>query len=439
MDNPRQSRGLIIAACHKLVWQGGVWLVPSQSSARKVYQVDVPKQTCNCPDCADSGNKCKHIFAAEIVIQREFHPNGTVVETASMTLIEKKKHTDLRDWPIYNLAKQTGTRWFKFLLHELCKGLKHTQKAKTGRPLTPLADMAYACVYKVFRRMSSRDFQPDLDDVIEKRFISSKTMNSVEVCKFMKDRCMTETLHWMIIRSSWPLRHIETRFGVDSTGFSTNCLDTWCVDKHGLPEGKKDKDKRKWVKAHIISGADTHIITHAQILDQHAADCPQFKDLVAVTSAMFTIDEVYADKAYLSLENLKQVDELCGTPYIQFKDNSVAHGGGNWVIWDKMLYEYQNHREEYNKHYHQRSQVEATISMFKRLFRDYVMSKTEVARRNEALCKFVCHNLFVLIMAMHTLNIQPKFWKDEAEGDVHDVREALPTESPKTDAGYYDI
>jgi hypothetical protein len=34
------------------------------------------------------GHKCKHIFAAEIVYQRELFPDGTEVETKTVTLTE---------------------------------------------------------------------------------------------------------------------------------------------------------------------------------------------------------------------------------------------------------------------------------------------------------------------------------------------------------------
>ena len=47
--------------------------------------------------------------------------------------------------------------------------------------------------------------------------------------------------------------------------------------------------------------------------------------------------------------------------------------------------------------------------MIKAKFGDCVRSKTDVAMKNEALCKILCHNICCLISAMHELGIQPDF------------------------------
>ena len=49
--------------------------------------------------------------------------------------------------------------------------------------------------------------------------------------------------------------------------------------------------------------------------------------------------------------------------------------------------------------------------MIKRKFGDSVRSKTDVAMRNEVLCKILCHNICCLISAMFELGITPSFTK----------------------------
>jgi len=61
------------------------------------------------------------------------------------------------------------------------------------------------------------------------------------------------------------------------------------------------------------------------------------------------------------------------------------------------------------KDYHKRSNVESTFSMVKAKFGDSVRSKTEVAMKNEALCKILAHNLCCLISAIYELGIDPSF------------------------------
>jgi len=58
---------------------------------------------------------------------------------------------------------------------------------------------------------------------------------------------------------------------------------------------------------------------------------------------------------------------------------------------------------------HKRSNVETTVMMIKTKFGDSVRSKTDVAMKNEVLCKILCHNLCCLISAFHELGIEAQF------------------------------
>ena len=51
--------------------------------------------------------------------------------------------------------------------------------------------------------------------------------------------------------------------------------------------------------------------------------------------------------------------------------------------------------------------------MVKAKFRDHVRSKTDTAMKNEVLCKFLCHNICVLIQSQCELGIEPVFWQNE--------------------------
>jgi transposase len=171
---------------------------------------------------------------------------------------------------------------------------------------------------------------------------------------------------------------------------------------------------REWVKAHAICGTKTHIVTAVEILDKDAADCPQFKPLVEKTAQHFTVKEVPADKAYLSNENLEQVDALGGTAYIPFKVNSTSGQPGS--LWEKLFHYYSLNRDDYMAHYHRRSNSESVFSMVKAKFRDCVRSKTDTAMKNEVLCKFIAHNICCLIMSQLELGIDVLFWDETPTG-----------------------
>jgi hypothetical protein len=117
----------------------------------------------------------------------------------------------------------------------------------------------------------------------------------------------------------------------------------------------------------------------------------------------FRIGEVSADAAYLSHDNIEMVGKAGGTPYICFKSNTTAAGGG---LMAKMFHFYNLNRDEYLAHYHKRSNVETTNAMIKAKVGDSIRSKTDVAMTNEALAKVLCHNLCCLIQSHYELGIK---------------------------------
>ena len=97
-----------------------------------------------------------------------------------------------------------------------------------------------------------------------------------------------------------------------------------------------------------------------------------------------------------------------GTAFIPFKSNSVQGEAG--TLWEKMFLYYQFRREEFLAHYHLRSNAETAFSMVKAKFRDHVRSRTDVAMKNEVLCKVLCHNIVVVHQSHVELGIEPVFW-----------------------------
>jgi transposase len=415
--NAREERGLVIAATKKLVQKGKVWLVPSQNGPGK-YTVspDAECPYCSCPDHEDTGLPCKHIYAVRVTMQREHGPDGTVTETREVTFTEKKTYR--QDWPMYNLAQIEEKKRFLALLHDLCLGLADLPPNKTGRSRTPMNDMIFASAYKVYSTLSSRRFGTDLADAQEKGFLTHK-IHPVMVGHFLNNPALTQVLQDLIVQSSLPLRAIETVFAPDSTGFRTSRFVRWFDEKYGRERSGKD-----WVKAHAICGVKTNIVTAVTILNRDAGDSPQFRPLVEKTAENFDVKEVPADKAYLSNENLELVQNLGGTAYVPFKSNSTSGAPGS--LWEKMFHYYSLNREDFGRHYHQRSNMESTFSMVKAKFRDNVRSETDLAMKNEVLCKFLCHNLCCVIQSQLELGITAKFWSDATA----EAPASVPTVAP---------
>ena len=129
------------------------------------------------------------------------------------------------------------------------------------------------------------------------------------------------------------------------------------------------------------------------------------------TAERFTMDEVSADKAYLSDANLRHIERHGAKPFIPFKSNTTGEGSPMW----RRLYAYFMMSEvEWTAHYHRRSNVETTFSMVKGKFGDSVRSKSYYGQVNEILLKFLCHNICVLIQSMHQLGVIPNFSEFES-------------------------
>jgi transposase len=94
-------------------------------------------------------------------------------------------------------------------------------------------------------------------------------------------------------------------------------------------------------------------------------------------------------------------------PYVPFKINSGSAGS---AAWERMYHLFSLNRPEFLAHYHKRSNVESTFSAIKRKFGPGVRSKTQAAQFNEVLLKCLCHNLSMLVHAIHELGIEPRFW-----------------------------
>jgi transposase len=134
--------------------------------------------------------------------------------------------------------------------------------------------------------------------------------------------------------------------------------------------------------------------------------------LDSTAKAGFKMQEVSADKGYISLKNLRATEDLGAVPFIPFKSNAQADRGTD--VWSRMFYFYNFKREEFLTHYHKRSNVETVFQMIKSKFGERLRSKTETAQVNEALTKVLAHNLCVVIQSMYELNITPEFMSEAA-------------------------
>jgi transposase len=394
VQETREIRAMAIAAQVELRRGNGGWHVPSQSGTG-TYVVDPELGECNCADHETRGVECKHLMAVRMTIRRERGKNGAVKYTREVEV----KYT--QEWTAYNAAACEEKDRFLELLSALCATAPQAPRAKTGRPRTPTDVQAFSTTYKVYSGFSSRRFTSDLREA-NRRGLVSHVAHFNSVSHYMADPVLTPVLQQLITTSALPLRAVEQDFAVDSTGFSTSRFIRWYDKKYG-----GEVDKREWVKLHAMTGVRTNVVTAAEVTGWTAADSPYFRPLLAATAEHFDMEQVSADKAYLSRANLNAVEKFGATPFVPFKVNSLPGKGDG--AWERMYHRFSFEREAFLANYHKRSNVETTFSMIKAKFGDSLLAKSDVGQMNEALCKVLCHNICCVISAIHELGIEPEF------------------------------
>lgn len=407
----RQARGLDIATNSEITREGNVWIVPSQSHAKN-YTVNPFLQTCTCPDFDAHRLKCKHIYAVEYQLQRE----------SNLQLPEPEKvnrPTYKQEWSAYNAAQVNEKAKFQELLYALCQMIDEpVQPRGRGRPGVLIADRIFSAVFKVYSTISGRRFSSDLRQALARGYLT-RMPHYNSIFRYLESKEMTPLLKALIIESSLPLKSVESDFAVDSSGFSTGRNQHWVDTKWNKEARKyggtaKTINKKDWLKAHIMCGCKTNVVTSVEITDAHAGDSPRFKPLVEATARNFVMNSVVADKAYSSAPNLKLVLVKGAQPYIPFRSNTNPADKRSGSVWKRMYHYYQYNQEWFMQHYHKRSNVESTFSMIKAKFGERLRSKTVTAQTNELLCKVLCHNLCCVIQSVYELGVEVNFGAEDA-------------------------
>lgn len=402
----RQAKGLQIAHNSEITRLENLWIVPSQSSARKyAVDLDTDPPTCTCPDYKKNDRICKHIYAAQHARERE---GGAQLPEAPK--IEKRTYR--QNWPQYNRAQVQEKAKFQLLLAELCKGIEEPIQ-EYGRPRAPLADVIFAAAFKIYSTVSTRRFYSDLREAQAKGYVS-KALSYNCVIDYLGYEALTPYLKQLIEVSSLPLKGIEEDFAVDSSGFGTGQFTRWFNAKYTKAG---DADMHDWLKAHIMVGVKTHVITSVEVSDRHEHDYGFFEPLVKSTAQNFKMREVSADKAYSGLSNLRLVVDNGAQPFIPFKKHTTEKHWRAYKdktgLWARMFHFFKYHEEEFYEHYHKRSNNETVFSMIKSKFGERLRSKTRTAQVNELLLKVLCHNLCVIVQSIFELGIEPAFWQEE--------------------------
>lgn len=393
--DPRQQRGLEIAATLNIQKKGDAWVVPSQTLVGK-YTVtrEGIDFHCTCPDFELRHTTCKHGYAVEFYLKREtiVTPDGetTVTETAAVRV------TYSQDWPKYNAAQCAEREMFGHLLHDLCAAVPEPEHVN-GRPPIPLSDALFAACYKVYSGVSSRRFMTDLRNAHTSGFVT-RPWHFNTVLKVIENPTITPTLHNLIAASAAPLKSLEDAFAIDSTGFGTQCFYRHFDAKYG-----HDQYSRSFLKLHALIGTRTNVIAAATVTDRFYHDYPALPALVEAGAQTFDMKEISADKAYSGRSNLAAIVAAGAEPYVPFRSNAVDYPSS--PAWTKLFHLYKYRNDDFLAFYHKRSNAESTFSAIKRVLGETLRSRSFEAQTNELLLKVIAYNITVTVHSIFELDL----------------------------------
>jgi transposase len=312
------------------------------------------------------------------------------------------KHS--QNWAKYNLAKCNEKLLFIELLHDLSKIIKEPTY-QFGRPAIPIKDMFFSCGLKLYSNYSGRKVMSDLTKAEEAQYISKRPhFNSIK--DFLNCPATYDLLLKLLTISAMPLRKLEDKYSIDSSGFGSYQYERWQRVKWD-----KKKDKKNYLKGHIVIGTRTNIVCGCDITPGNFSDARQAPEIIYRTGLNFRMKEFTGDKAYSSKLIFRILESLKCMPYIPFKHNSREPSKDSPEIWNKMFLYFRDNKEEFMKHYHKRSNVETTFAMIKLRLGEHLKSKNYHSQRNELMMKFICHNICCLIQEMYEHNVAIDFRK----------------------------
>jgi transposase/predicted RNA-binding Zn-ribbon protein involved in translation (DUF1610 family) len=308
------------------------------------------------------------------------------------------------DWANYNQAQINEKTMFLDILSGVLDCFAFEQAKTNGRHLINTKDVLFGMLIKTHNKNSSRRTISDLKLMKELHYAEQIPCFST-LMNYFNNSSFTPILEKMVELTAVPLKGVEIDFASDATGFSTSQFGRWFDEKWG-----EEKEKRIYRKLHAMTGVYSNVVTHCIITEQEGrgtADTTQYKLLLYKTAINFKMNEVSADMAYSSRENLEATVQVGALPYIPFKSNVT--GGNNGLVWRKMYLYFKDKPQEFFEHYHKRSNVETTFSMIKQKFSGFLMTKTLIANTNEILCKVIAHNICCLISAYYELGLEKAF------------------------------
>ena len=306
-------------------------------------------------------------------------------------------------WNKYNLAKTNEKRLFYELLDELCKLIPEPKK-RMGRPPIPTRDMVFMTALKLYNNFSSRKIWSDLKFAERSGYIKGAPHFN-RLSDFLNSEGTYDLLQKLLTITAMPLKNLEDHYSIDASGFGGYQNERWMNVKY-----HKRGTFSKYLKGHIAIGTRTNVICSCEVTSAAVGDARAAPLVLENLSKNFQPLSVSADRAYSAHRILTIIEKMDAEPFVPFKTNTNPNKKSP-EIWIRLFKYFQENQEEFNAHYHKRSNVETTFYMVKSRLGEFLRSKLHTSQKNELMMKFICHNICCLIQEVYENEIHVSFKK----------------------------
>lgn len=312
--------------------------------------------------------------------------------------VSTPKKTYAQDWPIYEAANGQEKLAVYEIVCRAVDSLDIDQDYKgNGRPPVDFKDIIKSLCIQSYNCKSSWRIDSELR-IAQRMGLVGNVYRRTTLLKYLQDPAVARALRQVYMLVAAPLSAVEEIFAADATGMSHSYgAKKWSQVRHTKEENVQ---KRTYSKLHVFTGCKTNVIAAAIVTRGSANDSPYLPDLLKEAAKHFDVKEVVADAGYLSKMNVKAVAKAGALAYIKPKKNVHFARFGPASPWSSMLAKWKHDQPEFFRHYHQRSNVEATFSALKRKYGDYCRARKPQSQENEILARIAVWNATVLAEAL---------------------------------------
>lgn len=313
----------------------------------------------------------------------------------------------VKNWSGYNLAQQNEIFIFLDRLPEAviqAVGDKDLWTGK-GRPPRKLYDILICLSIQAYVGFSDRRSIGIIELFTTFAKIPIDIPSYRSLSNYRNDPRIKPYVNRVLEILTKPLSKVEKDFSTDSSGVSTKTHSSW----YTITTGKESK-RRDHITAHVTTSRILNAAVAVDINCNRGKDNQYLREHVHKVRNNFGVNDWCGDGMYASRANCIAVSKAGGRPWFKpRKDITTRTRASNSPSWKKMVKEFREDTDNANRHYHKRSNSESTFHAKKTKFGNSVRSRSNAAKENEELIKWIPYNLSVLSRGWFEFGIQPKF------------------------------